>query len=88
MGIDRAQAHGILWHEAAWFRARIHKLFASVRKLYPTAPVMFRTRQLREVHDHDQLLRVFQLDQAARAVARQDGVALFTWGEKLEGYTA
>ncbi|WOO86168.1 uncharacterized protein LOC62_07G009656 [Vanrija pseudolonga] len=88
MGIDRAQAHGILWHEAAWFRARIHALFAAVRTLYPAAPVMFRTRQIREVHSYDQLLRVFQLDQAARAVAKEDGVALFTWGEKLEGYTA
>ncbi|KAL1405095.1 hypothetical protein Q8F55_008718 [Vanrija albida] len=86
-GVDRAKAHGLLWHEAAWFRHRLRALFAAVRALYPHAPLMFRTRQLREVHSNDAMLRIFQLDQAARAVAAQEGVALFTWGSKLEGYT-
>lgn len=47
---------------------------------------MLRTRQLRKKDDHEGLLKIFQLDQSARSVAREEGVRDFSWGEKLEGY--
>jgi hypothetical protein len=34
----------------------------------------------------DGLLRIFQLDQGARALSKELNMKLFTWGEKLEGY--
>lgn len=47
---------------------------------------MLRTRQLRKKDDHEGLLKIFQLDQSAKSVAREEGVREFGWGEKLEGY--
>jgi len=48
--------------------------------------MMLRTRQVRKKDDHEGLLRIFQLDQSAKSVAREEGVRTFGWGEKLEGY--
>jgi len=51
-------------------------------------PIMFRTRQIRKDRDDGGVatLRIFQLDQGCRAVAKDMDVRLFTWGGKLEGY--
>jgi hypothetical protein len=49
-------------------------------------PLMFRTRQFRRNVRNGAGIRIFQLDQGCRAVARDMGVKLFTWGEKMEGY--
>ena len=49
-------------------------------------PLMFRTRQLRSSASDFNMLKIFQLDQGWRAVAKEMGVKLFTWGGKLEGY--
>jgi len=48
---------------------------------------MFRTRQLRKKDENFSIMKIFQLDQSCKSVARELGVKLFSWGEKLEGYT-
>lgn len=85
-GVDRGSAHGFWWNELAWFRGRVRALVGLVRDLWPHTPVMFRTRQLRAAADDFHLLTIFQLDQGLRALGRELGVKLFTWGDKLEGY--
>lgn len=48
--------------------------------------MMLRTRHIRENTQDWGLLKVFQLDEGCRAVARGMGVREFSWGAKLEGY--
>lgn len=47
---------------------------------------MFRTRQHRAKNKWGGVLKIAQIDQSVRAVARDLGVRWFTWGSKLEGY--
>lgn len=84
--VDRGSAHGFWWNELAWFRGRVRLLVRRVREIWPKTPVMFRTRQLRANADDFHLLTIFQLDQGLRALGKELGVKLFTWGDKLEGY--
>lgn len=84
---DVGEAHGYLWNEIAWHRGRVRELIQFMRGLFGSdLPLMFRTRQLRLQHDHFKVLRIFQLDQGCRAIAKEMAVRLFTWGGKLEGY--
>lgn len=49
-------------------------------------PMMVRTRHIRLITGWWLQLKIQQLDQGCRAVARGLGVREFTWGDKLEGY--
>lgn len=84
--LDRGNNHGFLFNELAWHRSRLRELIDFVRANYGTPPIMYRTRQIRKHTAHDELLRIFQLDESCRAVALEMGVKEFTWGDKLEGY--
>lgn len=63
-------------------------MIKAIREMYgEELPLMFRTRQIRSQTKAFNLLKIFQLDQGCRAVAKEMGVKLFTWGGKLEGYS-
>ena len=49
-------------------------------------PVMLRTRQHRGMDEHGGKLKIAQLDQSLRSIAKEMDVKLFTWGDKLEGW--
>ena len=84
----RGKAHGYFWDELAWHRGRVRKLITKMRDVFgQDLPLMYRTRQLRAHTEHDEMLKIAQLDQGWRALARELGVRLFTWGGKLEGYS-
>jgi len=83
----RSPEFSLFWPEIEWHRSRVHKLILTIRDLYGNdVALMFRTRQFRRNLSHGGGVRVFQLDQGCRAVARDMGVKLFLWGEKMEGY--
>ena len=85
----REDAHGFLYSEMDWYRARLYRLVALLRGMYgEDVPLMLRTRHMRLSATYRQwgVLMIQQLDQAARSVAQQMGVRLFTWGDRLEGY--
>ena len=66
----------------------MHSTIDSIRTHFGAdIPLMFRTRQIRKSDYHDGILKIFQIDQSCRAVAKELGVRLFTWGGKMEGYT-
>lgn len=50
------------------------------------APMMLRTRQHRGMDEHGGKLKIAQLDQSLRSIAKEMDVKLFTWGDKLEGW--
>lgn len=88
MDKNRGDAHGFFWSEVSWHRGRVRKMITAVRDMFgPALPLMFRTRQIRLETNKFNMLKIFQLDQGCRAVAAEMGVALFTWGGKLEGYS-
>jgi hypothetical protein len=49
-------------------------------------PMMLRTRQHRGMDEHGGKLKIAQLDQSLRSIAKEMDVKLFTWGDKLEGW--
>lgn len=84
----RGEGHAYFWSEIAWHRGRVRKMITSIRDMYGAdLPLMFRTRQLRLQTKWDSMLKIFQLDQGCRAIAKEMDVKLFTWGGKLEGYS-
>ena len=79
--------YGLYYRELLWHRSRVVELIKWVQQTYgETTPLMYRTRHIREKNNHGGKLRVFQLDQSNRGVARDFGIPLFTWGDKIEGY--
>lgn len=78
---------GYTYPELSWHRSRLRGFVHHLRSRFGAdTPLMLRTRQFRKRDkDHGQL-KIFQLDQSARSVAREEGVREFGWGEKLEGY--
>lgn len=85
-GVVRGKELGFWWTEIAWFRGRVRQLVLRIGDMWPKAHIMFRTRQLRAATADWHILKIFQLDQALRAVGKDMGIRLFTWGDKLEGY--
>jgi len=80
--------NGFNFAEINWHRIRVRDAIFQLRQLWgENVPLMFRTRQLRKKDENFSILKIFQLDQSCRSVAKELGVKLFTWGEKLEGYT-
>ncbi|KAF8531936.1 hypothetical protein JB92DRAFT_3092116 [Gautieria morchelliformis] len=78
----------LTYFELAWHRSRVHELVAYTRTLYgKEIPIMFRTRHVRESNTYNRIMRIFQLDQNLRMVARELDVKLFRWGNLLEGVT-
>jgi len=80
--------YGFTYREIQWHRSRFHELINLVRGMWgQDVPLMFRTRQHR-LYNHDGgVLKIFQFDQSCRALAKEVGVRLFTWGGKMEGWT-
>ncbi|KAJ9118872.1 hypothetical protein QFC24_006071 [Naganishia onofrii] len=80
--------HGFSYAQIKWHRSRIQKLITFTREWFndPSIPMMFRTRQIRKQAKWGGLLKIFQLDQSCRAVAKAMGLRYFTWGGKLEGF--
>lgn len=63
------------------------ELVLHLRQMYgQDTPLMIRTRQHRGRNEHGGALKIAQLDQSVRTVARDLDVKLFTWGDKLEGW--
>jgi len=55
-----------------WHRSRVHSTILSIRQHWGIdLPLMFRTRQLRKIDSKWSLLKIFQLDQSCRAVAKE-----------------
>lgn len=80
--------NGFTFAEIHWHRIRVRDAILQLRKLWgQDVPLMFRTRQLRKKDENFSIMKIFQLDQSCKSVARELGVKLFSWGEKLEGYT-
>ena len=48
--------------------------------------MMLRTRQHRGMDENSGKLKIAQLDQSLRSIAKEMDVKLFTWGDKLEGW--
>ncbi|KAF8579009.1 hypothetical protein K439DRAFT_1638368 [Ramaria rubella] len=79
----------LTYSELSWHRSRIRELVAYTRALYgEEIPIMFRTRHFRESNRWNRIMRIFQLDQNLRAVARELDIKLFRWGDLLEGITS
>ncbi|KAI9632418.1 uncharacterized protein MKK02DRAFT_40720 [Dioszegia hungarica] len=81
------KAPAFAYNELAWHRSRFRQLITHLREMYsPSMPMMVRTRHIRLITGWWLQLKIQQLDQGCRAVARGLGVREFTWGDKLEGY--
>lgn len=79
--------HGFFYEELKWHRSRVRELIALIRQMYgENVPLMFRTRQHRAKNRWGGVLKIFQLDQSIKTVAREMGVRYFSWGSKLEGW--
>jgi len=79
--------HGFFYEELKWHRMRVRELIVLIRTMYgEKVPLMFRTRQHRAKNRWGGVLKIFQLDQSVRTVARELGVRIFPWGSKLEGW--
>jgi hypothetical protein len=74
--INMTGIHGFTWSQIEWHRSRFQKLIHYLRDLYQddTLPMMFRTRQIRKQANYDGMLKIFQLDQSCRAIARAMGL--------------
>jgi hypothetical protein len=82
---NRQHTPGFFYTELQWHRSRVHKFINTIRGLYgQDTPLMFRTRQIRK--NQNGQMTIFQLDQSCRAISKELGLRLFTWGGKLEGY--
>jgi hypothetical protein len=80
-------AHGFFYEEIKWHRARIQEFILYMREMFgEDVPMMFRTRQHRARNRWGGVLKIAQIDQSCRAITKEMGVKLFTWGSKLEGY--
>lgn len=78
---------GLLWPEVRWHRARFVEFIGWIYDKYGKhVPLMIRTRHIRDKNNNGGKIRVFQLDQSNRAVAKEFGLPLFTWGDKIEGW--
>ncbi|KAJ9098113.1 hypothetical protein QFC21_004442 [Naganishia friedmannii] len=80
--------HGFSYAQIKWHRLRVQRLISFTREWFndQSIPMMFRTRQIRKQAKWGGLLKIFQLDQSCRAVAKEMGLRYFTWGGKLEGF--
>lgn len=78
---------GNFYRELVWHRSRVVELINWLKDRYGHGvPLMWRTRHIREKNNHGGKLKVYQIDQSNRAVAKEMGLPLFTWGDKIEGY--
>jgi hypothetical protein len=79
--------HGFFYEELKWHRSRVHELIVYLRSMFgEDVPLMFRTRQHRAKNRWGGVLKIFQLDQSLKSLARETGVRYFSWGSKLEGW--
>ncbi|KZO90795.1 hypothetical protein CALVIDRAFT_568766 [Calocera viscosa TUFC12733] len=86
-GIKRPKEEGLSFQEVRYHQQQSSALLRLLRALYPGARTMYRSRHLRASNDRGLMLRVAQLDQGWRAVCEMEGVRVFDWGGRLEGYT-
>jgi hypothetical protein len=64
--------HGFFYEELKWHRSRIQEFIVYIREMFgEEVPLMFRTRQHRAKNKWGGVLKIFQLDQSIRAVARE-----------------
>ncbi|GHJ86849.1 hypothetical protein NliqN6_3251 [Naganishia liquefaciens] len=68
--------HGFSYAQIRWHRMRMQKLIHHLRDMYgdETIPMMYRTRQIRKQAFGGGMLKIFQLDQSCRAVAKNLGL--------------
>lgn len=68
--------HGFTYAQIKWHRSRIQKLIHFLHDMYDdqALPMMFRTRQIRKQAKWAGMLKIFQLDQSCRAIAKKMGL--------------
>lgn len=68
--------HGFSYALIKWHRMRMQKLIHYLREMFAdeTLPMMYRTRQIRKQAWGGGMLKIFQLDQSCRAIAKKLGL--------------
>lgn len=68
--------HGFTYAQIKWHPSRIQKLIHFLHDMYDdqALPMMFRTRQIRKQAKWAGMLKIFQLDQSCRAIAKKLGL--------------
>jgi hypothetical protein len=74
--VDMDWTHGFTYAQIKWHRSRIQKLIHLLHDMYDdqALPMMFRTRQIRKQAKWGGMLKIFQLDQSCRAIAKKMGL--------------